>query len=217
MDQKIEYPYTPQDLGNRKYKQTIAKIGFTEDILKELTKRGFSRVQIDKHIKQVRQRFGFNVRKTGKRGKQASPSTLPDIVFIEEGKGPVPTTTGTTISTTSSATPTTSSTGGAGSTMGQGAGDIGLTIGSVTIAESKNVHGEGEQLPIISSIISMSTLGGTDELEPIETELEYVSTVTKSLEKSGSMIELTRSDLEIKKKMVEEDLHPGDPEYYLSL
>ena len=217
VDQKIEYPYTPQDLGNRKYKQTVAKTGFTEDILKELTRRGFSRVQIDKHIKQVRQRFGFNVRKTGKRGKQASPSTLPDIVFTEEGTGPVPTTTGTTVSTTSSATPTTSFTGGTSSTLGQSAGDIGQTIGSVTIVESENVRGEGEQLPIISSVISMSTLGRTDEPEPMETELEYVSTVTKSLEKSGSTIELTRSDLEIKKEMVEEDLHLGDPEYYLSL
>ena len=119
VDKKIEYPYTPLDLGNRKYKQTIAKTGFTEDILKELTDRGFSRAQIDKHIKQVRQRFGFNVRKTGKRGKQTSPSTLPDIVFTEKETGPVPTTAGTTASTTSSATPTTSSTGEIGSTMGQ--------------------------------------------------------------------------------------------------
>ena len=48
-------------------------------------------------------------------------------------------------------------------------------------------------------------------------ELEYVSTVTKGLEMSDSKIELTGQDLEIKKEMVEEDLHPGDPEYYSSL
>ena len=48
-------------------------------------------------------------------------------------------------------------------------------------------------------------------------ELEYMSTVTKGLETSDSKIELTGQDLEIKKEMVEEDLHPGDPEYYSSL
>ena len=217
VDKKIEYPYTPLDLGNRKYKQTIAKTGFTEDILKELTDRGFNRAQIDKHIKHVRQRFGFNIRRTGKKGKQISPSTLPDIVFIEKETESVSTTAVTTTTTTSSATPTTSSTVEIGSMMEQDPEDVGQTIRSVIIAGPENVHGEREQLPIISSVISMSTSGGTDEPEPMETELEYVSTVTKSLEKPSSTVELTGLDLEIKKEMVEEDLHSGDPEYYLSL
>ena len=152
-----------------------------------------------------------------KRGKQTPPSKLPDIVFTERETELVPTTTGTPVSTTSSATPTTSSMGGTSSAMELGSGAMGQAIGSVTIAGSESVREGGEGLPIISSVISLSTLGGTDEPEPMETELEYVSTVTKSLEMPGSEVELTESDLEIKKEMVEEDLHPGDPEYYISL
>ena len=49
VDQKVGYPYTPLDLGNRKYKEIIARTGFTEDVLDELTKRGFTRAQTDKH------------------------------------------------------------------------------------------------------------------------------------------------------------------------
>ena len=135
VDHKIEYSYTPPDLGYRKYKQTIARTGFTGDIISELIKRGFTRARVDKHIKQVRQRFGFNVRKIGKRGKQTPPSSLPDIVFTEGRRGVVSTTTGTTVSTTSSATPTTSSTGETISSMGLSTGAIRQTIGSVIIAD----------------------------------------------------------------------------------
>ena len=217
VDHEIEYKYTPQDLGNRKYRQTIARTGFTEDIISKLIRKGFTRAQVDKHIKQVRQRFGFNVRKTGKRGKQTPPSTLPDIVFTEERKGAVPTTMGTTVSTTSSATPTTSSTGGTISSMGLSTGAIGQAIGSVIIADSGSILGERGRLPIISSVISMSSSGGTDEPEARGMELVYVSTVTKGLETSDSKVKLTGQDLKIKKEIVEEDLHPGDAEYYFSL
>ena len=44
VDEEIQYPYTPQDMGNRKYKQTIAQSGFTEDVIAELTKIGFTPV-----------------------------------------------------------------------------------------------------------------------------------------------------------------------------
>ena len=67
VDDEIKYPYTPSDLGNRKYRETIARTGFTEEIVAELMKRGFSRTQVDKHIRQIRQRFGFNVRTSGSR------------------------------------------------------------------------------------------------------------------------------------------------------
>ena len=50
-----------------------------------------------------------------------------------------------------------------------------------------------------------------------EMELEYVSTVTKDFESYDPKVKLTGQDLQIKKEMVEEDLHPGDPEYYSSL
>ena len=61
LDEEIKYPYTPLDLGNRKYKQTIARTGFTENIIAELVKRGFTCSQVDKHIKEMRHRFGFEV------------------------------------------------------------------------------------------------------------------------------------------------------------
>ena len=47
VDDEIKYPYTPTDLGNRKYRQTIARTGFTEEIVAELMKRGFSHTQVD--------------------------------------------------------------------------------------------------------------------------------------------------------------------------
>ena len=66
-------------------------------------------------------------------------------------------------------------------------------------------------------MISLSTSKGADEPENQGMELEYVSTVTKGLETSDSRVKLTGQDLKIKKEMVEEDLHPGDAEYYSSL
>ena len=102
-DNEIKYPYTPTDLGNRKYQQTMARTGFTEEIITALMERGFSHTQVDKHIRQVRQRFGFDVRTAGsRRGKHTPPAKLPEIIFIEEKKKVVP--------TTSSATPATQST-----------------------------------------------------------------------------------------------------------
>ena len=61
VDEEIKYPYTPTDLENRKYRQTIARVGFTKEIITELINRGFTRNQIDKHIKTVRHWFGFEV------------------------------------------------------------------------------------------------------------------------------------------------------------
>ena len=58
---EIKYPYTPLDLGNRKYKETIARTGFTEDIIAELMKKGFTHSQVDKHIKEIRHRFAFDM------------------------------------------------------------------------------------------------------------------------------------------------------------
>ena len=111
VDDEIKYPYTPLDLGNRKYRQTIARTSFTENIIAELMKRGFTHSEVDKHIKEIRHRFGFDVRKAGsRRGKHTPPAKLPEIIFTEEKDEAVPTTTGATISTTSSATPATPST-----------------------------------------------------------------------------------------------------------
>ena len=76
-------------------------------------KRGFTHTQVDRHIKEIRHRFGFDVRRSGsKRGKHTPPAKLPEIVFTEEKGRTVPTTTGATVFTTSSATPAASSIGG---------------------------------------------------------------------------------------------------------
>ena len=40
MDEEKKYPYTPMDLGNRKYKQTIARTGFTEKYHSRVDKQG---------------------------------------------------------------------------------------------------------------------------------------------------------------------------------
>ena len=85
VDEEIKYPYTPLNLGNRKYKQTIAKTGFTEEVIAELMKRRFTHTQVDRHIKEIRHRFGFDVQRSGsKRGKHTPPAKLPEIIFTEE-------------------------------------------------------------------------------------------------------------------------------------
>ena len=216
VDEEIKYPYTPTDLGNRKYKQTIARPGFTEDILAEFIYRGFTCNQIDKHIKTVRHRFGFEVRRT-KRRKHNPPAVLPEVIFTEEKGRAVSTTTGATISTTTSATPTTPSTSRSIPPMGTGAKTtetMEQTIGRITIADPGDAPGERGHIPIISTIFSLSTPGDTEDPGEQEMELEYVSTVTKDFESYNPKAKLTGQDLQIKKEMVEEDLHPGDPEYY---
>ena len=197
VDDEIKYPYTPQDLGNRKYKQTIARTGFTENVIEELVKRGFTRPQIDKHIKIVRQAFSFNVHKSGsRRGRYTQPAKLPEIIFTKGKSGAVPITT--------SVTPTTSST-------------IEQTIGRITMADPGDDPREREHMPIISTIFSLSTQGETEDPGEQEMELEYVSTVTKDFESYDPKNKLTSQDLQIKKEMVKEDLHPGDPKYYPNL
>ena len=195
VDDEIKYPYTPLDLGNRKYKQTIARTGFTEDIIAELMKRGFTRSQVDKHIKEIRHRFGFDVQKSGsRRGKHTLPAKLPEIIFTEEKGGAVLTTTGAKISTTSSATPATPSTSGSAPPMGTGTettGTMEQTIGRITIADPGDAPRERGHMPIISMIFSLSTPGDTEDPGEQEMELEYVSTVTKDFESYNPKEKLT--------------------------
>ena len=218
MDEEIKYPYTPLDLGNRKYKQMIAKTGFTEEVIAELMKRGFTHTQVDRHIKEIRHRFGFDVRRSGsKRGKHTPPAKLPEIIFTEEKGRTVPVTTGATVSTTSSATPATPSTGGTAPPMGKGTETIETmeqTIGRITMADPGDDPGERGHMPIISTIFSLSTAGEAEGPEEQEMDLEYVSTVSKNYETYDPKVTLTGPDLQIKKEIIEEDLHPGDPEYY---
>ena len=218
VDEEIKYPYTPLDLGNRKYKQMIAKTGFTEEVITELMKRGFTRTQVDRHIKEIRHRFGFDVRRSGsKRGKHTPPAKLPEIIFTKEKGRTVPITTGATVSTTSSATPATPSTGGSAPPMGKGTETIETmeqTIGRITMADPGDDPGERGHMPIISTIFSLSTAGEAEGPEEQEMDLEYVSTVSKDYEMYDPKVTLTGPDLQIKKEIIEEDLHPGDPEYY---
>ena len=48
-------------------------------------------------------------------------------------------------------------------------------------------------------------------------EIEHVSTITKGYYPFDPKEKLTGKDLQIKKEMVDEDLHPGDPSYYSRL
>ena len=216
VDEEIKYPYTLMDLGNRKYKQTIARTGFTENIIAELINRGFTHSQVDKHIKEIRHRFGFEVRRT-KRRKHNPPAKLPEIIFTEEKGRAVPTTTGATISTTSSTTPATPSTSRSIPPMGTAAETtetMEQTIQRITIADPGDAPRERGHMPIISMIFSLSTPGDTEDPGEQEMELEYVNTVTKDFESYDPKESLTGQDFQIKKEMVEEDLHRGDPEYY---
>ena len=101
--------------------------------------------------------------------------------------------------------------------MGTGTGTMEQIIGSITIADPGDAPGERGHLPIISTIFSLSAARDTEDPEEQEMEIEYVSTVTKDSESYDPKVNLTGKDLQIKKEMVEEDLHPGDPEYYSSL
>ena len=222
VDEEIKYPYTLQDLGNRKYRQTIPRTRFTENIVAELMKRGFTHAQLDKHIKQVRNRFGFDMRKSGsRRGKHTTPSKMPEIIFVEEKMETVLTTTGVSVPTTSSATPAKPSTNGSTpttSTSTETTDTIEQTIGRITITDPRSATEDRPQLPIISTVFYMSTAGSIEDPEIEQaTELEYVSTVTQDFEPYDPKEKLSSCDLEIKKELIEEDLQPQDPEYYPKL
>ena len=91
VDDEIKYPYTRLDLGNRKYRQTIARTSFTEEIIAELMKRGFSCTQVDKHIKQIRERFGFDVRTSGsRREKHTHQLNLKKLYSLKRKEGLCP-------------------------------------------------------------------------------------------------------------------------------
>ena len=64
----------------------------------------------------------------------------------------------------------------------------------------------------------MSTAEGIEDPETEQAVgLEYVRTVTRDFEPYDSKEKLSSRDLEIKKELVEEDLQPGDLEYYPKL
>ena len=152
-----------------------------------------------------------------KRGKHTPPAKLPEIVFTEEKGRTVPVTTGATVFTTSSATPATSSIGGSVPAMGKGTETLETmeqTIGRITMVDPGDDPGERGHMPIISTIFSLSTAGEAEGPEKQEMDLEYVSTVSKDYETYDPKVTLTSPDLQIKKEIIEEDLHPGDPEYY---
>ena len=182
----------------------MLETGFTEEILAALTEGGFNRSQVEKHIRLVRQRFGFDVRTAGSRGgKHNPPAKLPEIIFIEEKNKGVPTPT--------SATPATQSLGEPSVSIGAGTSTMEKTIGSITLSDPEPPQGERGGLPVISTVFSLSTTGETEEPEM---EVEHVSTITKDYGLFDPKEKLTGKDLQIKNEMVDEDLHPGDPSYY---
>ena len=152
-----------------------------------------------------------------RRGKHTPPAKLPVTIFTEEKRGTVPTTSSLMITMTSSATPATPSTSESAPSMGVSTETVEQTIGSITVADPGDPLGERGWLPIISTVFSLLTAEGTEGTQQQEMEKEYVSTVTKDFESIDPKESLMGKDLQIKKEMVEEDLHPGDPEYNTSL
>ena len=164
-------------------------------------------MQVEKHIRQVRQRFGFDVRTAGsRRGKHTPPEKIPEIIFIEEKSKEVP--------TTSSATPATQSLSKPALSSGTGTDTMEKTIGRITMSDPEQSLEERGGLPVISTVFSLSTTEGTGEQGM---EIEHVSTITKDSDPFDPKEKLTGKDLQIKKEMVDEDLHPGDPDYYSRL
>ena len=207
VDEEIKYPYTPTDMGNRKYRQTIARTGFTEEIVATLMEKGFTRAQVEKHIRLVRRRFGFDVRTAGSRREtHTPPEKLPEIIFIEEKSKEVPTTSGATPATQSLNKPALSS--------GTGTDTVEKTIGSITMSDPEQSLEERGGLPVILTVFSLSTAEGTEEQGM---EIEHVSTITKDYLPFDPKEKLTGKELQIKKEMVDEDLHLGDPGYYSRL
>ena len=138
---------------------------------------------------------------------------MPEVVFVEERRGTVPTTHSATPAepSTSESTPTTGASTETTDTMEQ-------TIGMMTITDPGSASGNREQLPIISTVFSMSTAEGTEDPEREQTVgLEYVSTVTRDFEPYDPKEQISSHDLRIKKELVEDRLQPGDPEYYINL
>ena len=146
---------------------------------------------------------------------------MPEIVFIEERRGTVPTTSCVTVPTTSSATPAKPSTSESTPTAGtstETTDTMEQTIGMMTITNPTSASEGEEQLPIISTVFSMSAAGGTEDPKREQAiGVEYVSTVTPDLGPYDPKEKLGSHDLRIKKELVQEDLQPRDPEYYANL
>ena len=91
-------------------------------------------------------------------------------------------------------------------------------MGTVTITDPTDTSEGGGQLPIISTVFSMSTVGGTEDPEEGQaTEVEHVSTVMPTYDIYDPKEKLGSHDLRIKKELVEENLQPGDPGFYANL
>ena len=99
---------------------------------------------------------------------------MPEIVFVEEKSG--------TGSSTGSAIPAKPSTSASTPTTGEGTettDTLEQTIGMCTITDPDGTSEDRGQLPIISTVFSMSTAEGTVDPEGEQTMgLEYVSIVT---------------------------------------
>ena len=163
---------------------------------------------IDKHIITVWNRFSFNreIART-RRSKHAPPKTLPDIVFIEQARQTPTTTTSATPAKPSQSISTLSTDTGTKTTMTE------QTIGTMVLMGQQTGPGD-QELPIISNVFSMSTVGDTVEGDRETSALEYVSEVTRELELYDPKDTFSAIDLHIKREMIDDDIHPGDPEFY---
>ena len=86
VNEKIKYPMTIGDFGNRKFLQTVAQEGFTKETVKELTDRGFTPGMVTDHVKKMKNYLGFRIPQQTVRArtlKYSPPSKLPEEVFIQ--------------------------------------------------------------------------------------------------------------------------------------
>ena len=136
-------------------------------------------------------RNGFNIGAAkSRRSKHIPPAMLPDVGFIEPSRKTVLTTSGAIPAKPSMSISTPSTSTGTKTT-----GTTEKTIGTMLLMGQGTGTEEVGQLPIISTVYSMSTVGGTQDPEEAENaELACVSTIRPDLTVYDQKEQLTSSD-----------------------
>ena len=82
LDQPIEYPTEPDDMGNMKYRHLLLFHGFTSNLKLELKKMLKTNARINQHITFMRKSYNIgNQRGKGNYGKHATPSRFPELSY----------------------------------------------------------------------------------------------------------------------------------------
>ena len=82
LDQPIEYPTEPDDMGNMKYRHLLLFHGFTSDLKLELKKTLKTNARVNQHMAFMRKSYNIgNQRGKGNYGKHATPSRFPELSY----------------------------------------------------------------------------------------------------------------------------------------